>query len=145
MNDLIKWLNFMHLGDDRGSLVSLESGKIIPFDIKRVYYLFNTKMDVTRGHHAHLNLKQVLLCIKGSCKILLDDGVVRESVLLNSPTKGLFIDGLVWREMSEFSSNCVLLVIASELYNEADYIRSYEAFIKTLKLDRSDRRGNIHK
>jgi dTDP-4-dehydrorhamnose 3,5-epimerase-like enzyme len=145
MSNLIQWLDFNHLGDDRGSLVSLEGGKIIPFDIKRVYYLFNTKTDVTRGYHAHLNLKQVLLCIKGSCKILLDNGVARESVLLDSPTKGLFIEGLVWREMSEFSSNCVLLVIASELYDEADYIRSYEAFIKTLELDRSGRRGNIHK
>ena len=130
VGNLIKWLEFPPLGDDRGSLVALEGNKTIPFDIKRVYYLFRTANDVTRGLHAHLALKQVLLCITGSCKVLLDDGVVRESVFLDSSTKGLLVNSLVWREMSQFSSDCVLLVIASEHYDETDYIRCYERFKK---------------
>ena len=130
MDRLIKWLEFPPLGDDRGSLVALEANVTIPFDIKRVYYLFGTKQDVTRGLHAHLALKQVMVCITGSCEILLDDGKNRESVWLDSPTKGLLVKGLVWREMSRFSSDCVLLVIASERYDESDYIRDYDAFKK---------------
>ena len=133
---LIKTINFQPLGDERGSLVALEGGNTVPFDIKRVYYLFGTKKDVTRGLHAHLVLKQVMLCVTGSCKILLDDGVVRESVFLDCSTKGLLVESLVWREMSEFSDDCVLLVVASELYDEADYIRNYEVFKKNVELGR---------
>lgn len=125
---ILRWLDFPPLGDDRGSLVALEGRGTIPFPIKRVYYLFRTKQDITRGMHAHLSLKQVMLCVTGSCKILLDNGVVKESTVLNSPTKGLLVEGLVWREMSQFSPNCVLLVIASEHFDETDYIRDYEDF-----------------
>jgi dTDP-4-dehydrorhamnose 3,5-epimerase-like enzyme len=128
MDKLVKWIKFPTLGDSRGSLVALEIGETIPFDIKRVYYLFGTKQNVTRGLHAHLALKQVMLCITGSCKILLDDGVVSKSVVLDSPTKGLLVESPVWREMSQFSPDCVLLVIASEHYDESDYIREYDKF-----------------
>tara|TARA_B100000963_G_scaffold361702_1_gene398803 strand:+ start:3109 stop:3510 length:402 start_codon:yes stop_codon:yes gene_type:complete len=128
MSDLIKWLDFPPLGDVRGSLVALEANKTIPFDIKRVYYIFGTQKNVTRGLHAHLALKQVMVCITGSCKIMLDDGKCRKSVWLNSPVRGLLIENLVWREMSNFSTDCVLLVLASELYSEEDYIRNYETF-----------------
>ena len=133
MGNLSKWLDFPPLGDDRGSLVALEANETIPFDIKRVYYLFGTKQDVTRGLHAHLALKQVMLCVTGSCKILLDDGVTKESVVLDSPIKGLLVESLIWREMKDFSSDCVLLVIASEHYDESDYIRDYEKFKKVTK------------
>lgn len=128
MDRLIKWVEFPPLGDDRGHLVALEGNVNIPFDIKRVYYLFSTKQDVTRGLHAHLVLKQVMLCITGSCKVLLDNGVDKESVVLDSSTRGLLVESLVWREMSQFSSDCVLLVIASEHYDESDYIRDYSVF-----------------
>jgi dTDP-4-dehydrorhamnose 3,5-epimerase-like enzyme len=133
MDSLIKWLEFPPLGDDRGSLVALEANETIPFDIKRVYYLFGTNQDVTRGLHAHLALKQVMLCVTGSCKVLLDDGVVRETIVLDSPTKGLLVEGLLWREMSQFSPDCVLLVIASEHYDESDYIRDYDQFRRVSK------------
>ena len=142
---LIKTISFKPLGDERGSLVALEGGNTIPFDIKRVYYLFGTKKDVTRGLHAHFALKQVMLCVTGSCKILLDDGVVRESVLLDCSTKGLLVESLVWREMSEFSDDCILLVVASELYDEADYIRNYEVFKKNVELGRLAARTKKHK
>ena len=125
---LIRWLSFPPLGDDRGSLVALEGNKTIPFDIKRVYYLFGTKGNVTRGLHAHKALKQVMICISGSCKITLDDGRNRESIFLNSPIKGLLIEGLIWREMCNFSADCILLVVASELYDENDYVRDYRDF-----------------
>ena len=130
MNRLIKWVEFPPLGDDRGSLVALEANENIPFDIKRVYYLFSTKQDITRGLHAHIALKQVMLCITGSCKILLDDGVVKVSGFGDSPISGLLVESLIWREMSEFSADCVLLVIASEHYDESDYIRNYSVFKK---------------
>ncbi|MBK2095888.1 WxcM-like domain-containing protein [Francisella philomiragia] len=117
-------------GDRRGSLVSLEQNKNIPFDIKRVYYIFGTKCNVRRGFHAHKNLSQVLICVSGSCKIMLDDGKSRRYFSLDSPNKGLIISGLVWREMYEFSNDCVLMVLANELYDETDYIRHYDEFMK---------------
>ena len=134
MNQLVKWIDFPPLGDHRGSLVAVESHQTVPFEIKRVFYIFNTLEGVTRGMHAHLAVKQVMLCVTGSCKILLDDGFSRESVILDSPTKGLFLESLIWREMSEFSPDCVLLVIASEHYNEDEYIRNYDNFKKSMQL-----------
>lgn len=128
---LIQWVNFKSLGDSRGSLVAFEIGaqRAVPFDIKRVYYIYQTGDGVSRGFHAHRNLTQILICIAGSCRITLDNGKVRENVLMSSPTQGLIINSMVWREMHEFSSNCVLLVLASEHYDESDYIRDYESFI----------------
>lgn len=123
-------INFEIKGGNRGSLISLEENKNIPFDIKRVYYIFDTKKDVRRGFHAHKNLKQVLVAISGRCKILLDDGKKKSNIELDSPNKGLLIQDTVWREMYDFSSDCVLLVLASELYDENDYIRNYNEFIK---------------
>jgi dTDP-4-dehydrorhamnose 3,5-epimerase-like enzyme len=129
---MIKWLKFPSLGDSRGSLVALESSEIVPFNIKRVYYLFDTKDNVTRGNHAHKKLKQVMLCIKGSCTVSLDNGFSRECVNLNSPINGILVEGLIWREMSNFTKDCILLVIASENYDESDYIRDYNEFKKSI-------------
>ena len=123
-----KIISFPPLGDDRGSLVALEAHKTVPFDVKRVYYIFGTQPGVSRGFHAHLALQQVAVCVTGKCRMVLDDGQRREEVWLDSPTKGLLIGDLVWREMHDFSSDCVLLVLASEHYNETDYIRHYYYF-----------------
>ncbi len=131
-NTLVKWVEFPPLGDDRGSLVAIEGAKIIPFDIKRVYYLFGTKEGVTRGLHAHKALKQVAVCVSGKCKMLLDNGTEKTEVWLDSPTKGLVIEDMVWHEMHDFSSDCVLLLLANEHYDEADYIREYDCFIKAV-------------
>lgn len=128
--NLIQIVNFPPLGDERGSLVALEGHKTVPFDIKRVYYIFGTKSGVSRGYHAHRALKQILVAATGKCRIVLDDGFRREDVWLDSPTKGLLIGDLVWREMHDFSPDCVLLVLANEHYNPLDYIRSYEDFKK---------------
>ena len=125
---LIKFIDFPALGDERGSLVALEAEKTVPFPIKRVYYIFGTNAGVSRGFHAHKKLQQVALCITGQCRMILDDGRQRNEVWLDSPNKGLIIGDLVWREMHDFSEDCVLLVLASEHYDEADYIRDYDEF-----------------
>lgn len=125
---LIQWIHFPPLGDERGSLVALETGKTVPFDIKRVYYIFATQKNVARGFHAHKNLKQIAVCVTGKCRMVLDNGKIRQDAWLDSPTKGLLIGDLVWREMHDFSEDCVLLVLASEHYDENDYIRTYTEF-----------------
>jgi len=130
---LIQHVHFPPLGDNRGSLVSLEALKTVPFDVKRVYYIFGTKAGVSRGFHAHRALQQVAVCVTGRCRMVLDDGHRREDVWLDSPTKGLLIGELVWREMHDFSPDCVLLVLASQHYDETDYIRSYDEFKKVSK------------
>lgn len=129
---LVQWIDFQSLGDERGSLVAVEIGmdKAVPFDIKRVYYIYHTEQGVSRGYHAHKNLKQVAICVAGKCRMVLDNGITREEVLLDSPTKGLLIKDMVWREMHDFSKDCVLLVLASEHYDESDYIREYTYFLK---------------
>ncbi len=129
---LIKTINFKRLGDERGSLVTLEANKNIPFDIKRVYYIFGTKEGVSRGFHAHQNLKQVAVCVMGSCRFVLDDGKRKDEVVLDSATKGLLIEDLIWREMYDFSPDCALMVLASEHYDESDYIRDYQDFLKAV-------------
>ena len=126
---LIQWIHFPPLGDERGSLVVLEDKRNVPFDIKRVYYVFGTKKGIARGFHAHKNLKQVAVCIAGKCRMVMDDGRKKESIWLDSPTQGILIT-TEWHEMHDFSEDCVLLVLASEHYDENDYIRHYEDFVK---------------
>jgi dTDP-4-dehydrorhamnose 3,5-epimerase-like enzyme len=123
------------MGDDRGSLIALEENHNVPFDVKRVYYIFGTKEDVRRGYHAHKDLKQLAICVSGSCKFLLDDGKQKEHIELTSPTQGLLIEGLIWREMYDFSPDCVLMVLADDYYDESDYIRDYDKFLEVVKND----------
>lgn len=126
----INLINFEILGDNRGALVALEGNKNIPFNIKRVYYIFGVDKSTPRGFHAHKELRQVAICIKGSVKILMDDGRKKEFVKLNKPSTGLMIDSMQWHEMHEFSSDCIIIVLASEYYNEEDYIRNYNEFLR---------------
>lgn len=123
-------LHFKSLGDERGSLIALEENYNAPFDIKRVYYIFGTKPGVTRGFHAHKKLKQLAIAVSGSCTFVLDDGKKREHISLSNPNHGLFIEGFIWREMKDFTPDCVLVVLASEHYDERDYERNYENFLK---------------
>ena len=129
----IKTVKFEEHGDYRGTLIALEQMINVPFEIKRVYYMYNTVPGVRRGFHAHKQLKQILVCVKGSCKILLDDGTDKVEVCLDEPNKGLIIESHLWREMFDFSDDAVLMVLASELYDEADYIRNYDEFIEYVK------------
>lgn len=115
-------------GDNRGSLIALERGNGLPFAIERVYYIYGTALDTARGFHAHHNLQQLAICVAGSFTMIVDDGVTRVSVPLDRPDRGLHIGSPVWREMTDFSSDCVLLVLASAPYENADYIRDYDEF-----------------
>lgn len=129
---LIKIINIKPLGDARGSLIGLEGGKNVPFDIKRVYSIFDTKNGVSRGFHAHRNLKQIAICVTGNCRFVLDDGAQKEEITMNNASKGLLIESLIWREIHDISSDCVLMVLASEYYDEHDYIRDYAEFKKEI-------------
>lgn len=123
---------FQQHGDERGQLVALEERKDIPFDIKRVYYMYDTGEGVRRGFHAHKSLEQILICIHGQCKVLLSNGEEKKIVSLEKPYEGLYIANNMWREMYDFSSDAVLLVLASDYYKEEDYIRDYEEFLQTV-------------
>lgn len=129
----IKLIPLQAHGDERGSLVSLEEGRNIPFEIKRVYYMFKTKEGVRRGFHAHKSLRQVAIAVRGSCRFVLDDGTERVELCLDNPAQGLVIESFMWREMYDFSDDCVLMVLADQLYDEADYVRSYEEFLAIAK------------
>ncbi|MGN1313964.1 MAG: sugar 3,4-ketoisomerase [Lachnospiraceae bacterium] len=124
---------FQPHGDERGQLVALEEYKDIPFEVKRIYYMYDTVEGVTRGCHAHKSLEQILICIHGSCKIRLDDGEETKIVPLEKPYEGLYLSNAVWREMFDFSPDAVLMVLASELYDEEDYIRDYQEFLEYVK------------
>ena len=123
-------LQLVSHGDERGKLIALEAlSDLVPFEVKRIYYIFDTTPGTVRGKHAHKNLEQVLICVSGACTIMCEmpDGTKTEH-RLDWPDKGLMISGLVWREMKEFSKDAVLLVLASEHYTEADYVRDYNEF-----------------
>lgn len=126
---VIKYV-FQPHGDERGQLVALEEFRDIPFRIKRVYYMYDTIEGVHRGFHAHKSLEQILVCIHGSCKVLLDNGYEKKIVPLEKPYEGLYIANDIWREMYDFSPDAVLLVFASEVYDTSDYIRDYDEFLR---------------
>ena len=118
--------------------MALEEFQDIPFDIRRVYYIYDTKAGVRRGFHAHKNLEQILICVNGSCKIHLDNGRETEEVLLDKPYEGLYIANDMWREMYDFTPGAVLLVLASQLYDESDYIRDYDKFLESIESEKRD-------
>lgn len=115
-------------GDARGSLVVAECGRECPFPVARVYWVFGTPDGVKRGFHAHRRTRQFAVCVAGACSMLMDDGKVARTLRLDAPDKGLLIEPGVWHEMSDFTPDCVLLVLADAPYDESDYIRSREEF-----------------
>ena len=115
-------------GDTRGSLIVLEHGANVPFPVARAYYIFGTADGVRRGFHAHADLEQIAVCVRGHCKFFLDDGTHTEEVTLDRPDLGLYLGPMIWREMFDFSEDCVLLVLASKMYDPADYIRDRAEF-----------------
>ncbi|MDB5980612.1 MAG: dTDP-6-deoxy-3,4-keto-hexulose isomerase [Pseudomonas sp.] len=128
----IQFLQLQTHGDDRGSLIALEEGKNIPFSVKRVYYMFDTGKGVRRGFHAHKTLKQVAVAVRGSCRFMLDDGREKIDIRLDHPCQGLLIESFIWREMYDFSEDCVLMVLADQLFIESDYVRDYDSFLKAV-------------
>ncbi|HEX7814143.1 FdtA/QdtA family cupin domain-containing protein [Dyella sp.] len=117
-------------GDSRGMLVALEEQRNVPFDIRRVYYVYATRGDVHRGQHAHRHLTQMAIAVRGAVTILLDDGSGAQEVRLDDPAQGLMIGSMVWRELYDFSDDCVLMVLADQLYDPADYIYDYDQFLR---------------
>lgn len=128
-----KLVSLKTIGDERGKLISLESYKNLPFAIKRVYYMFDTLPDLPRGFHAHKELEQLVIAIDGACEFVLDDGKSKESLWLNRPDVGLYIGKNMWREMRNFSYGCKLMILASDYYDESEYIRDYAEFLKVVK------------
>jgi len=121
------------IDQEKGGLTFFEGLNDIPFEIKRVYYIYNVPAGENRGYHAHKHLKQMLFCPFGKINIVLDDGEMKEEILLNEPSKGLIIHEGIWRHMDFLEENSVLCVVASEYYDECDYIRDYGEFIGLAK------------
>lgn len=128
MIDGYKLIQTTSVKDNRGSLSFVEVGKIINFPINRVYWLYDFNQD--RGAHAHKKLKQFIFCTSGSIDFILDDGKNRQIITLNSADKGILIEKPLWREITNFQNNPSIIVLASDIYDEKDYIRSYEEFKK---------------
>lgn len=126
----VKVIEVPKMHDVRGSLVVIEKDRI-PFTIKRVYYLYDVPSDSRRGGHAHKNLIQFMIPISGSFEVVLDDGTSKKRIILNKPNKGLLITNGIWRELDNFSSGAVCLVLASDVFDEEDYIRDYDTFVKS--------------
>lgn len=129
----VKMIQFQPHGDERGMLIALEEKKNIPFEVKRVYFMYDTIEGVHRGRHAHKTLKQVLFCPCGACTISLDDGKETSVIRLDKSTEGLLVEACVWREMYDFTPDAVLMVLASDYYDESDYIRDYDEFKRYVK------------
>lgn len=130
---LVQKLNFAVRGDERGFLVPIEANRTVPFEIKRVYYLYATKPDVRRGLHAHIKLRQAAVCVHGCCSLLLDDGHKQEIIQLDDPSQGILIESMVWHEIFDFSQDAVLLVFADGYYDESDYIRARKEFDRLIQ------------
>ncbi len=129
---ITKLEEFKVLGDHRGQLVALEAHRQIPFDVKRVFYIYGTQEGVPRGNHSHYKTKQFLVAVNGSCKVTLDNGKEKETFDLDKPNMGLFQDALIWGSMHDFSNDCVLMVLANEYYDASDYITDYDKFLEVV-------------
>ncbi len=126
-------LQFPIIKDHRGNLSFVEGSEHIPFDIARVYYLYDVPHDAERGGHAHKELQQVIIAMSGSYVVELDNGTERKDVLLNNPRMGLYLNSMTWRVLKGFSSGSVCVVLASQPYIEDDYIRDYDDFLRAAK------------
>ena len=128
MTSRCRLIDFPDHSDVRGRLVALEGGTDIPFAIERVYYIVETD-GARRGFHAHRRLEQIMFCLNGSCRVLLDDGHQRDEVILDRPNRGLYVGPMIWREMNDFTPGSVFLVFASARFEEADYLRDHDEFV----------------
>lgn len=133
IEDRYKILNFADLGDERGFLVVVEGGLQIPFDIKRIFYIYGSDATVVRGQHANLRSEFVLINVAGSSKVKVDDGTETRIINLDQPRMGLYLSKMLWKEMYDFSPDSVLLVLSNEHYDGSEYVRNYDDYIKMIK------------
>ena len=119
-----------HHSDRKGNISVVENGETVPFDVKRIYYIYDVPGGESRGAHAHKDLSQLIVAASGSFRVTLDDGNIKRSFLLNRPYQGLYVVPGIWRDLDDFSSGSVCMVLASEVYQQDDYIRDYDEFIK---------------
>ena len=131
LND-IQFINFPVVEDVRGNLAFIQND-VLPFEFKRIYYLFDVPSNAFRGGHSHINQHEILMALSGSFEVVLDDGLEKKSFLLNKPNVGLPISNGIWRELQNFSSGAVCLVVASDVFEEADYVRDYKDFLDSKK------------
>ena len=130
MLDDIQFINFPVVEDVRGNLAFIQND-VLPFEFKRIYYLFDVPSTAFRGGHSHINQHEILIALSGSFEVVLDDGLEKKTFLLNKPNVGLHITTGIWRELQNFSSGAVCLVVASDVFEEADYVRDYKDFLKS--------------
>ena len=138
--DGVRMLEFPQKGDERGHLVIVEGAKDIPFDIKRIFYIYGSDSEVIRGQHANRKSEFVLINVAGKSKVRVKDGLGNEAVFsLNRPHTGIYLPQMVWKDMYDFSEDSVLLVLSSEHYDSSEYIRDYDEFIKCIKEESGDK------
>lgn len=128
----VRLIDLPKIADNRGNLTFIEGYRHVPFDVRRVYYLYDVPAGATRGGHAHKQLEQFIIAASGSFTVVIDDGFVRRKFFLNRPHYGLYVPKMVWRELEDFSSGSICLVIASAEYDESDYYRDYDEFVAAL-------------
>lgn len=121
-------IDFVDFSDDKGSLVACEYQKNCPFDIKRVFYIFDVNPNAIRGRHANRDSEFLFVALNGSCKIKIDNGKIQETLMLNNPKQGLYVGKMLWKEMFDFSKGCILLVMSNAPYNKGEYINDYEMY-----------------
>lgn len=128
----IQIIDIPTIEDYRGNIAIIEND-VLPFEVKRVYYLFDVPSSAHRGGHAHKELRQVLIAVSGSFEVVLNDGKETKKIILNKPNKGLLINANIWRELENFSSGSVCLVLASDVFYESDYYRDFDEFLSNCK------------
>lgn len=134
LSDLYQIINFSEYGDERGNLVVAEGDGIdVPFTIRRVFYMYGSDPEIVRGQHANRKTEFVLINVSGTSRVKVDNGFETEVIELNKPRMGLYLKTMLWKDMYDFSSDSVLLVLASEHYDGEEYIRDYEEFLKEVK------------
>ena len=132
--DPCRMLEFPKITDPRGNLTFIEQQRHVPFEVKRVFYLYDVPTGESRGAHAHRKLRQVIICLAGSFDVLVDDGKQKRAIHLNRPWQGLYIPPMIWAAETNFDPGSVCLVLASELYDASDYYRDYDQFVRAKQL-----------
>lgn len=138
LEEQIQILDFPDLGDERGNLVVVEGGSAIPFEIKRIFYIYGSDSEVVRGCHANLRSEFVMINVSGTSKVRVDNGQEKRVIELNRPRMGLYLKSNVWKEMYDFSPDSVLLVLSNEHYDPDEYIRDYETYLKIVGKEKKE-------